>query len=129
MQNRVLSRIVLVAVLFALSQQLLSSDKPPVFFRTQSSDEWVSHSIHVQRTYKRVLVVDVSDKSPKRLRIPAVDLNSRTDVNGPAREYQVSGSFRTLQEAADAAQGGDLVAVMPGHYAGFMLEEKPSAGD
>ena len=65
----------------------------------------------------------------KHLKIPALNLNSRTDVNGPARKYQVSESFKTLQEAADAAQGGDLVAVMPGHYAGFVLEEKSSAGD
>jgi hypothetical protein len=34
-----------------------------------------------------------------------------------------------LQAAAVAAQGGDLIAVMPGHYSGFVLEEKPSAGD
>jgi hypothetical protein len=37
--------------------------------------------------------------------------------------------FKTLQEAADAAQGGDLIAVMPGNYAGFVLEDKPSAAD
>ena len=33
-------------------------------------------------------------------------------MNGPGRKYQVSGSFKTLQEAADFAQGGDLIAVM-----------------
>jgi hypothetical protein len=56
-------------------------------------------------------------------------LNSRENVNGPAQTYRVFASFRTLQQAADAAQGGDLIAVMPGHYSGFVLEEKPSAGD
>ena len=47
----------------------------------------------------------------------------------PSRRYNVYAVFRTLQEAADAAHGGDLVAVMPGSYAGFVLEDKPSAGD
>jgi hypothetical protein len=43
--------------------------------------------------------------------------------------YRVFVSFKTLQAAAVAAQGGDLIAVMPGHYSGFVLEEKPSADD
>ncbi len=44
-------------------------------------------------------------------------------------QYKVHAVFKTLQEAADAAHGGDLIAVMPGTYAGFVLEEKPDAGD
>ena len=50
-------------------------------------------------------------------------------MNGASREYRVNQTFTTLQEATDAARGGDLVAVMPGHYAGFVLEEKPTAAD
>ena len=50
-------------------------------------------------------------------------------MNGASREYRVNQTFKTLQEAADAAEGGDLVAVMPGHYTGFVLEEKPTAAD
>jgi len=130
MRTQLLFPIVLAAGLFlTFSQQVFGVDQSPVFFHTQSSDEWVDHSIHVQRTYKRVLVVDASDKSPKRLKISALNLNSRTGANGSTREYKVFASFKTLQEAADAAQGGDLIAAMPGHYAGFVLEEKPSAGD
>jgi len=130
MRTQFLFPIGLAAGLFlTFSQQVFGVDQSPVFFHTQSSDEWVDHSIHVQRTYKRVLVVDASDKSPKRLKISALNLNSRTGANGSTREYKVFASFKTLQEAADAAQGGDLIAAMPGHYAGFVLEEKPSAGD
>jgi len=130
MRTQLLFPIVLAAGLFlTFSQQVFGVDQSPVFFHTQSSYEWLYHSIHVQRTYKRVLVVDASDKSPKRLKISALNFNSRTGANGSTREYKVFASFKTLQEAADAAQGGDLIAAMPGHYAGFVLEEKPSAGD
>jgi hypothetical protein len=130
MRTQFLFPIGLAAGLFlTLSQQVFGVDQSPVFFHTQSSDEWVDHSIHVQRTYKRVLVVDASGKFPQRLKISALNLNSRTGANGSTREYKVFASFKTLQEAADAAQGGDLIAAMPGHYAGFVLEEKPSAGD
>jgi Right handed beta helix region len=108
---------------------LAAKEPSPVFFSTQNSDEWVDHSIHVQNRYARVLVVASSGNSPKSLRVPSLFLNSRDNVNGPEQQYSVSASFRTLQEAADAAQGGDLVAVMPGHYSGFVIEDKPSAGD
>jgi len=101
----------------------------PVFFHTQDSDAWVNHSILIQQRYKRVLLVDSSERPVRNLRVSSLDLNSRTRVEVARREYKVSASFKTLQEAADAAQGGDLIAVMPGHYAGFVLEEKSSAGD
>jgi len=43
--------------------------------------------------------------------------------------YVVSKVFKTLQEAADFARGGDLVAVMPGTYAGFVLGDKSDCGN
>jgi hypothetical protein len=101
----------------------------PVFYHTQNSDDWVNHTIHVQRRYARVLVVDRSGHSPAQVYVPTLNLNSRTSVDGPMQEYSVAAAFTTLQEAADAAQGGDLVAVMPGSYAGFVLEDKASGGD
>lgn len=105
------------------------SSPSPVFYHTENSDDWVEHTIHVQRRYTRVLVVDSSDHPPRRLGIPVLSLNDRQSVNGATRWYPVFAFFKTLQEAADAAQGGDLIAVMPGNYAGFVLEDKPSAVD
>ena len=119
--------LVLALALFTIP--LPAKEASPVFFHTLSSDEWVDHSIHLQKRYPRVLIVDASDHPPRRIALSSLNLNSRTKVDGPARSYRVFASFKTLQEAADAAQGGDLVAVMPGSYAGFVLEEKPSAGD
>jgi hypothetical protein len=102
----------------------------PVFYQTKSSDEWVSHSIHVQKAYSRVLVVDASEHPPQRISVSSLNLNAReTDQTATTREYDVQAVFRTLQEAADVAKGGDLIAVMPGIYAGFVLEDKPSARD
>jgi hypothetical protein len=112
-----------------MSNLAVGVSSPPVFFHTQDSDSWVNHSILVQRRYKRILLVDASEKRARKLRVPSLDLNSRIGVDVSTREYKVSASFKTLQEAANAAQGRDLVAVMPGHYAGFVLEEKSSAGD
>ena len=102
----------------------------PVFYRTRNSDEWVRHSIHVQRTYSRVLVVDAEEHPPQQIKVSALSLNSRqADHPTAARTYNVQTAFKTLQEAADASRGGDLIAVMPGTYAGFVLEAKASAGD
>jgi hypothetical protein len=108
---------------------LARKDPSPVFFHSQDSDQWVEHSINVQQKYARVQVVNGSDHPPHQLLVPPLRLNSRESVDGPARQYRVSAVLTTLQQAADAAQGGDLVAVMPGTYAGFVLEDRPSAGD
>lgn len=102
----------------------------PVFYQTRDSDEWVRHSIHIQKTYSRVLVVDASEHPPQRIKVSTLTLNARQlDQTTAARTYHVQAVFRTLQEAADVAKGGDLIAVMPGTYAGFVVEDKPSAGD
>jgi hypothetical protein len=102
----------------------------PVFYHTRNSDEWVGHSIHIQKTYSRILVVDTSEHPPQQIKVLALNLDARPTEQTPATQtYNVQAVFRTLQAAADAAQGGDLIAVMPGTYAGFVLEDKPSAGD
>jgi len=102
----------------------------PVFYKAQNSDEWVSHTFHVQKKYSRVLVVDASPQAPRRIRAASLSLNSRGKEDaGQVRSYQVHAVYKTLQESADASQGGDLIAVMPGHYAGFVVEDKPSAGE
>jgi Right handed beta helix region len=107
-----------------------SSPASPVFYETQNSDEWVNHSLHVQQRYSRVLVVDGSGQLPRRIRTNSLNLNSRDNAAaGPIRSYKPYAVYRTLQQAADAAQGGDLIAVMPGAYAGFVVEDKPSAAD
>src|SRR5947207_10601513 len=88
----------------------------PSFVRTQDSDEWVRKSLRVQTRYRRVLLVDAGAAPASTVRVPVLDLNARTPA-GEGRAQRVDRVFRTLQEAAAAAHGGDLVAVAPGHYA------------
>lgn len=115
-----------------LPHDLTAKSPPPspAFYKTQNSDEWVKHTLDVQQRYSRVLVVDGSGKPPRQIRIGSLNLNTRDkDEATPIRSYKVNAVYRTLQEAADVSQGGDLIAVMPGAYAGFVVEEKASAAD
>jgi hypothetical protein len=94
------------------------------------SNAWVDHSIHIQKNYLRVLAVDASDHPPRQIQVSALRLNATGgDRIGSTRTYRIWTVFKTLQKAADAAQGGDLIAVMPGTYEGFVLEDEPSARD
>ncbi|MGK3984674.1 right-handed parallel beta-helix repeat-containing protein [Sorangium sp. So ce136] len=95
------------------------------FVRTRDSDEWVSQTLKLQRRYERVLAVGAP--APATVRVAALDLNAR-DAAAEPQELPVARAFATIQEAADAARGGDLIAVLPGAYAGFSLGDKPSAG-
>ncbi|WP_437674382.1 right-handed parallel beta-helix repeat-containing protein [Sorangium sp. So ce131] len=95
------------------------------FVTTRDSDVWVSQSLKLQRRYERVLVVGAP--APATIRVAPLDLNAR-GAAAEAQEVPVTRAFATLQQAADAARGGDLVAVLPGTYAGFSVGDKPSAG-
>jgi hypothetical protein len=101
---------------------------PPVFYRTQRSDEWVERTMLVQSKYDRVLLVDASGAAPHVIRVERLALNARSPST-ELLELPVDRVFATLQEAANAARGGDLVAVTPGTYQGFFLGDKPDAGD
>ena len=106
-----------------------ASPAPPVFVTTHDSDEWVTRTFHIQKRYQRVLLVQAGGQTPQTVRIADLDLNSNNALNQTKRSYSVTKVFSTLQEAADAARGGDLVAVMPGTYAGFVLGDRADAAD
>lgn len=131
--NSAAFRFALATLLLAFLPHELAAQSPPpspVFYKTQNSDEWVDHTLHVQQRYSRVLVVDGSDNPPRQIRIGSLNLNTRDkDEAAPIRSYKVNAVYQTLQAAADVSQGGDLIAVTPGTYAGFVVEEKPSAAD
>ena len=102
------------------------------FVRTHDSDAWVNASIRVQARYARVLVVAESGHGPPRIPIRPVALNDRAALRRDATDGATQGvdaTFTTLQAAVDAARGGDLVAVLPGRYPGFVIDERPETGD
>ncbi|MDQ2921314.1 MAG: right-handed parallel beta-helix repeat-containing protein [Acidobacteriota bacterium] len=117
-------------VIIAFSEAAATPPASPVFYKTHNSDEWVNKTFRIQKRYRRVLLVDNSQNAPRTIRVAALDLNAvRNGHTKPGRSYFVGAVFKTLQEAADACRGGDLVAVMPGTYAGFVVGDKSDAAD
>ena len=115
-----------VPLVSALALRTGTRQPSPEYVKTTDSDVWVEKSFILQEEYSRVLVVTDSETPPERIiaAVPCLNGGGTTP-----REYEVSTVFATLQEAADATQGGDLVAVMPGVYAGFHIGARPGAGD
>src|ERR1700726_4320643 len=74
----------------------------PVFYKTQNSDEWVRRTLHIQRRYSRVLLVDGAAGHTHSVRVQALELNTRS-VNAPGVGvlYSVNEVYKTLQQAAD----------------------------
>ncbi|HJS57296.1 MAG TPA: right-handed parallel beta-helix repeat-containing protein [Vicinamibacteria bacterium] len=120
---RLSSSVALIAVTSAAG----AAPAPPAFVRTQDSDAWVRATFRLQERYARVLLVRGRGEAPQRVSVAALELNTGRPTG--AREYRVDSVFDTLQAAADAARGGDLVAVMPGSHAGFVLADREDAGD
>lgn len=127
MSTRNRHRLVLILFAGLMALQTAAAPPSPKFVKTENSDEWVRKTFHVQRQYSRVLLVG-AEKAVKELRVAPLDLNNVASKM-PLQRYRISLWFTTLQEAADAAHGGDLIAVLPGHYEGFVLGDKPDAGD
>lgn len=98
------------------------------FYKTQDSNDWVSHSFKVQEKYGRVIVVSASGAAPAKVTVGKLGLNE-SPREPPRMELPVSATVKTLDDAVRVARGGDLVAVMPGHYQGFTLGDKPDADD
>ncbi len=98
------------------------------FYKTQDSNDWVRHNFHLQTTYARVIVVGPKASAPAKIAVAALDLNAALAAAAPV-EVDVTTSVETLEEAVKIVKGGDLVAVMPGHYAGFTLGDVADAGD
>lgn len=105
-----------------------AAEHPGAFCTLRDSDAWVAASIHLQPSYSRVLVVAASGAAPRTVRVRPLAF-ARGAAPGPETELPVNAVFSTLQAASDAARGGDLVAVMPGRYQGFVVEARPGAGD
>jgi len=120
-----------VSIIYACLLFTAAAKAPPspVFYKTQDSDEWVRRTLHIQRRYSRVLLVDGAAGHAESVRVNSLELNTRNAPPGVGVLYHVNAVYKSLQEAADAARGGDLIGVMPGTYAGFVMGDKPDARD
>jgi hypothetical protein len=98
------------------------------FHKTQDSSDWVSRAFKVQAKYSRVIAVNATGAAKATVTVGKLDLNAGPQRQ-PSVELSVNATVKTLEEAARLARGGDLVVVMPGHYQGFTLGDKPDAGD
>src|SRR5262249_51207168 len=94
-----------------------TSRRSPSFIKTEDSDAWVRGVFSIQQDYARVLLVTGGKPPLDHVDVSPLELNRRRGRAAP-RALAVTRVFATLQDAADAADGGDLVAVMPGAYAG-----------
>jgi hypothetical protein len=101
---------------------------PLAFYKTQDSSAWVAKNFQIQARYTRVIAVYSGDAAPRKVTVPKLDLESPSG-NGPGEELPVTLAVKTLEEAAGQVRGGDLVAVLPGHYHGFKLGDVADAGD
>jgi hypothetical protein len=118
--------IFLAAAIVTTSETAFAGPPPATYVRTDDSDEWVTRSLRIPARPTRVLVV-TEGAAPRHVSVPDLDLNARRPPTS-VRDYPVAGAYRTLQAAADAARGGDVVAVLPGRYAGFVIRDKPGDG-
>ena len=101
---------------------------PLTFYKTLDSSDWVAHNFKVQQRYARVIAVYSGDKPPLKVTVAKLDFNV-PGSSGAAEELAVTLAVKTLEEAANQARGGDLVAVLPGRYHGFNVGDKVDAGD
>jgi hypothetical protein len=98
------------------------------FWKTQDSNEWVAKNFKLQSSYAHVIAVSKDGKAPDKIAVGKLDLNAPPGKEATA-ELKVDKAFQTIAEAARAARGGDLIAILPGRYAGFTIHDKPDAGD
>lgn len=108
------------------------AEVPPQYVVAGSSDAWVHGSFAVQERFDRLILVDGSATPARAAVVPPLDLDLGLDAAvptpavGPARTADVV--VATLQQAVDLSRGGDVIAVMPGEYRGFVMGKRAGVG-
>ena len=97
----------------------------PPFVRTDDSDVWVARSFVLQPAYTRALLVGAGPALAE-VEVPPPSL---APSPGPPVKVKVAATFATIGEAIAEAKGGDLIAVRPGRYAGFVVAHDATMKD
>jgi hypothetical protein len=103
---------ILVAALLLLAQT------PPA---EMDAEAFLADHFLLQDTYSNVLCVSQDGTCPAEITTAVPCLTS--DCQHEPALYAVAEHFDTIQSAAEAAQPGDLVIIMPGRYRGVQVEE------
>lgn len=102
----------------------------PDFVRTDDSDEWVARTFVLQASYRRALLVGGPARATVAVPAPSLARSARgAGGSPPLVEVPVAATYGTIGEALADAKGGDLVAVSPGRYQGFVVGHDPSMKD
>ena len=118
----VLALIGLLLVLAPVQAQGISTGIPA---DEPDTAAFINANFRLQEGYSRVLCVAGDGSCPAEVSAAVPCLTAACDH--PARTYSVAAAFDTIQAAADAAQPGDLVIILPGRYAGLDYEETGGA--
>src|SRR6185503_14633650 len=92
-------QLVVVAFACLVFQVAAKAPLSPFFYKTQNSDEWVRRTLHIQRRYSRVLLVDGAAGHTKSVRVRSLELNTRNAPPGVGVLYPVNEVYKSLQEA------------------------------
>jgi hypothetical protein len=104
-----------IAVLLSLAVYHTAAQGIP-----SDTDAFINHHFLLQDSYRRVLCVSGDALCPAEVTttVPCLTL---TCAHTP-QTYTVADTFTTIQDAADNAQPGDLIIILPGHYRGVQVE-------
>jgi hypothetical protein len=108
-----------IASLILAGGTSLAQGIPPAEADTEA---FLNTHFHLQETYSRALCVAQDGACPTEVTATVPCLAS--SCAHAAATYPVAQAFDTIQAAADAAQPGDLVIILPGRYAGVQFEER-----
>lgn len=122
MSRRIVFLVTLLLALFAVTAAQAQED---FAYAEASTDEFLAEHFHFQDRYTAVRCVSGDGSCPAEVSAfaPCLLANCPRD----SHTYPIEATYETIQEAADAAQPGDLIVITPGRYAGLIVEEKGGA--
>ncbi|MCB9436628.1 MAG: right-handed parallel beta-helix repeat-containing protein [Anaerolineales bacterium] len=85
------------------------------------SEAFIEANFHLQDYYQSVRCVSAVGSCPSEVEVQVPCLTAQCEH--PLMTYTIQDTYSTIQSAADEAQAGDLIIIMPGHYGGVQLEE------
>lgn len=98
----------------AVLAQAVPADEP-------DTAAFIDASFQLQDTYARVLCVEGDAACPAEVTTAVPCLTA--SCSAVPTLYPVSETFQTIQDAADSAQPGDLILIMPGRHRGIEVEQ------